>query len=89
MEFHNHEKTGNKGRKEPLQIHIGADDGDLSLLSTDTEQTVGPGTKGKMSQRGKEQVSECCVFYWPGLEEPRAARGREQWQGKPCLAGHS
>lgn len=89
MEFHNHGKTGNKGRKEPLQIHIGADGGDLSLLSPDAEQTVGPRTRGKMSQREKSR-SLSVVFStgldWKSPEQPvGGSSGRESlaWQDIP------
>lgn len=81
-----------KKRKEPLQIHICAAGRDLPLLGIDVvEKTVGSGTKAR---GGKSRFLNLRVVFLLdinklGLGEPTAASGREQWQGKPCLAGHS
>lgn len=92
MEFHNHGRTGNKGRKEALQIHICADGRDLSLLRIDAaEKTVGSGTKAR---GGKSRFLNLIIVFSTGYQRAWTGRAQSsQWEGavagKACLAGHS
>lgn len=80
MEFSNHGKTENKGKKEPLQIHICAEGRDLPLLRIDAaEKTVRSGTKPRV---GKSRFLNLSVVFSTGYQQAWTGRAQSsQWEG--------